>query len=186
MKPATNANQTITAQNTELLIAILTENYSHVHALTELLQAERTCLETRHRGQLTSLIKDKGLCLQKINATEKRLEQLLIKLKRKDSIEKNQSAQQKPELMNADTIESIIKTCPLNYRSHLESNWEKLREAIQECQKLNAINGQIINKSKANVQTILEMMRGCSTQLDIYHSDGHKERSSEQRTLAKA
>lgn len=168
-----HSKHTITAQQTELLIAILSENHSHVYELTELLHDERLCLEKRQREKLTDLISKKSACLNKINATEKRLEQLLNKLNRSKA-NKIASEEQKPELLSARMIESIIDSCPTNYRNHLYANWDQLRAAINECQSLNAINGQIINKSRSNVQAILEMMRGYSSQLDIYHANGQK------------
>ena len=187
MNNLSTPNQTINIPQTELLIAILQENHSHVESLNTLLQSERELLESRNRQKLLSVIEKKQACLDKISATEFRLEQLLNKLIRavpdsaKVDFDKNRDG-----LLSAKVIECIIRFAPKAYQSSLKTRWAILREAISECQALNKINGQIIHKSRANVNALLEMMRGYSAQVDLYHSDGHKERSQEQRVLAKA
>ena len=180
-----NETHLVPAQQTELLIAILTENNEHVVELNRLLQLERNHLENRQRQELVKILDEKSICLQKIDATERRLEQLLLKLN-KMLHTPNTSPQHSLGLINPQIIESIIERVPNMYRVNLRTTWELLKKALHECQTLNAINGQIIHKSKANVETILEMMRGYGANLDIYHADGSKERASSQRTLAKA
>lgn len=186
-RPKTQASShAITAQHAELLLGILNENRLHVMTLNKLLQVERARLEQRQRQQLTEVLEEKAQCLQKIGSTEQRLEQLLLKLCRNLRISDSSGPTKNQALIDADTIETIIARCPTQYQPNLLKTWEQLKEALQECQALNAINGQIIHKSKNNVEAILSMMRGYSAQTTRYQADGHKEQHSEQRTLAKA
>ncbi len=177
-------------QQAEILLGILSDNKTHVLNLNRLLQIERAHLEKREREKLTHLLEEKAQCLHQIGQTEQRLERLLMKLSN-NLTTRNISASQPSSttartLIDAHSIESIITQCPEQYKHNLHLTWEQLKEALHECQFLNSINGQIIHKSKANIDTILAMMRGHSTHTNLYHADGHKEHCTEQRTLAKA
>lgn len=194
MAIAKPASESLPMKNTQMLFDILNENLTNLLDLNRLLQAERKLLEERKRTELTQILTEKSKRIEKIAITEQHLEKLLVKLVpfvRPEKTFRNRRLQalqssSATTLIDPSLIESLIEKSPASMVKNLRNTWSQLKSTLKECQTQNAINGQIINKSKANVDAILSLFRGKPATTEIYHADGQTEQSNEQRFLAKA
>lgn len=194
MAIAKPASESLPMKNTQILFDILNENLTNLLDLNRLLQAERKLLEERKRTELTQILTEKSKRIEKIAITEQHLEKLLVKLVpfvRPEKTIRNRRLQalqssSATTLIDPSLIESLIEKSPPSMVKNLRNTWSQLKSTLKECQTQNAINGQIINKSKANVDAILSLFRGKPATTEIYHADGQTEQSNEQRFLAKA
>lgn len=84
-------------------------------------------------------------------------------------------------------IEGLIRRCDPAGRTNLPELWEQLLELAAECQRLNMVNGAIIQSSSRFAQQALGLLRGQSPAAGLeYGPDGSTHQPLGSSSLAKA
>lgn len=83
-----------------------------------------------------------------------------------------------------DTLLSTVDGDPLNESSQLSALWQQLLSLAAECQKINRINGGIIEVSFRQSQQALDILQGKSSKSELYDGSGQTTRSASSNQLA--
>ncbi len=83
-----------------------------------------------------------------------------------------------------DGIESCISWCDNN--NILSAKWGLLKANIGRCKKLNRLNGSIVDNSLRSIKQALSILYGQQENEDTYSSDGHENKNTLGRSIAKA
>ena len=83
-----------------------------------------------------------------------------------------------------DGIESCISWCDKN--NTLANKWILLKTNISQCKKLNLLNGSIVDNSLRSIKQALSILYGQQENLNTYSSDGHENKNTLGRSIAKA
>ena len=57
---------------------------------------------------------------------------------------------------------------------NLSQQWQEVKSTVEHCQKINNINGRLINRGVTSHTRLLQIMRGNIHQSDIYDAKGSK------------
>lgn len=84
-------------------------------------------------------------------------------------------------------IETLIQRADPGHRTPVAEQWQRLRELAGECQRLNTINGAVIQSSFRFAQQALALLRGHTPGGTLeYRPDGSTRQPMGSSTLAKA
>jgi len=152
------------------LSSSMTQAIELLESLNTLLMVERTALKDRDTANIKSLLEQKTGLLKELEANATQRSQLLT-----------QSGFNGDEQgMNA-YLESLPATA-----SALINQWQILKDKLLSCKEANQINGSIVNRSRAQVESLLNIMRGQSGTQKIYTGAGKSSLVGGGHSLAKA
>jgi len=163
-------SQTITPKRVQALNALIKQDIHHVTQLILLMETEKTFLEQRQHDDLLESSQQKNTLLNTLQSSERQRKSILNDM----GLE-----------MSAAGMESLIKRIPKTWQTQLTSAWQQLKERLNECQRLNQVNGRIIHHNKHTLNRILDVLHG-QTDGAVYQASGEAKNVSNQRSLAYA
>ncbi len=136
--------------------------------LFKLLQQESQALKNRQHGQLPQIVEQKSQALRTIENCAKKREGLLT------AQGKNFSSEAWIELLGRLGDDSLIE------------RWQQTVSNFEEGQRLNDINGKIIQRSQKALGNLLNMLRGNTGSPGLYDQAGSTQSRSGGTTLVSA
>lgn len=153
------------------LSSSMTQAIELLDSLTTLLMAERASLTDRDSVKLHDLLNQKT--------------ELLIQLE-KNASERTQLLLDAGLKGDDQGMSNYFDSLPTNAASTLREQWKTLKEGLQSCKTANQINGTILHRSKSQVDTLLNILRGQSGDQKIYTDAGKSTAIGGRNSLAKA
>lgn len=149
---------------------MIAQDKAALEELRECLIKERECLEKRELDPMQVLIERKIQLIDQISQQSKFRSQVLSKLNL-------------PQ--NAAGWSQFLNRHPLT--KPLESEWQSVVNAYEECQLLNQINGKLVARSQKTFGHIMNLIRGQVAAPSLYGPNGSsKTQTTGSYTLAKA
>jgi len=148
----------------------MTQAIELLESLTTLLMVERTALKDRDTANIKSVLEQKTGLLKELQSNATQRSQLLAQA----GFDGNEQG------MNA-----YLETLPAT-ASALINQWHVLKDKLFSCQEANQVNGNIVNRSRAQVESLLNIMRGQSGQQKIYTGAGKSSAIGGGHSLGKA
>ena len=146
---------------------ILSESLYHALALREILQEERTALETRDTTSLNTACVKKQMCVNKLESLEAERIDLFIA---------------SGFASDTDDMKALATWCDDD--SMLMSSWEHLIDIISTCSELNSTNGAIIHVRREQIKNALLLLRNGTEQEATYGPRGEDTRYLGTRSIA--
>ena len=153
------------------LSSSMTQATELLESLSALLMAERTALKERDTLNIQSLLEQKTSVLAELQNNASTRSQLLAEL----GFEGDETG------MNA-----WLDSLPVNAATELKQQWQALKEKLESCKSANQINGTIVHRSKAQLDLLLDILRGQSGDQKLYTGDGKSTSVASGHSLAKA
>jgi len=152
------------------LSSSMTQAIELLESLNTLLIAERSALKERDTANIQSVLEQKTGLLKQLEQNASARSQLLASAG-----------------FNGDELgmENYLESLPVA-ASQLKQQWLALKEKLQTCKDANQVNGTIVHRSKTQVETLLNILRGQSGQQRIYNDTGKSSSVGGGHSLAKA
>jgi len=138
------------------LSSSMTQAIELLESLNTLLMVERTALKDRDTTNIKSLLEQKTGLLRELEANATQRSQLLTQ----SGFDGNEQG-----------MTAYLETLPTT-ASALINQWQILKDKLLSCKEANQINGSIVNRSRAQVESLLNIMRGQSGEQKIYTGTG--------------
>lgn len=156
---------------TTALSSSMSQAIELLESLSTLLIAERTALKERDTLNIQSLLDQKTGVLTELQSNAASRSQLLV-----DSGFEGDEAG-----MNA-----WLDSLPANAASELKHQWQILKEKLEHCKSANHVNGTVVHRSKSQLDSLLNILRGQSGDQKLYTGTGKSASVSGGHSLAKA
>jgi len=152
------------------LSSSMTQAIELLESLNTLLIAERSALKERDTANIQSVLEQKTGLLKQLEQNASARSQFLASAG-----------------FNGDELgmENYLESLPVA-ASQLKQQWLALKEKLQTCKDANQVNGTIVHRSKTQVETLLNILRGQSGQQRIYNDTGKSSSVGGGHSLAKA
>ncbi len=85
---------------------------------------------------------------------------------------------------NAHGMETCLRDW--DQEGQLRSVWERLAEVMQNCRRLNQINGGVVESSRHRVEQAIQILRGGESPVDVYGPHGRSISNGHSRSIAQA
>lgn len=85
---------------------------------------------------------------------------------------------------NTHGMERCLRDWDLD--GNLQVIWERLAQVMQNCRRLNQINGGVIESSRHRVEQAIQILRGGETPVDTYGPHGRSVSHAPPRPIARA
>ena len=69
---------------------------------------------------------------------------------------------------------------------NLSQQWQEVRSTIEQCQKINTINGNLISRGVTSHSRLLDIMRGNIHQANLYNAKGIKHSTASSGSVTQA
>lgn len=155
-------------QFTDDLKKLLKQDIIDLTSLKTLLEQEKNTLTTRNTDKINHLAEQKNYMVGQLENRAK------IKAKLLGSSGLG---------IRPGHVEEVLKT--LN-DSELMSLWTESRNALNDCQKQNAINGGIISQSRQRVAKLMTIIRGQNKAPNLYGQQGKTQAYNSSHRIGKA
>ena len=150
---------------------------------THTLSLETILAFTREKmQQLLHTLENEKSILEKNDIDE--LEKITLeKLTLTEQVEKNEK-----QRINFLSEKMLDPTEPSQWLSNnkLILTWQEIKKISEQCQKLNLVNGLVINGNRRKVQTQLEILNSAPATELVYSSSGESVNQGNSTTLARA
>lgn len=143
------------SMNPAALQHMISVDITTAESLIALMTHERELLEQRQHDGLADLIEQKNNLLSSLGENALQRQSLLQSL--------NLQA-------DAEGWETLLSTHPA--LNDCRTPWKKLTQLFAECQRLNEINGKMINRSRQTLGNLLNIVRGQSAAPALYNQSG--------------
>ncbi|UTW10063.1 flagella synthesis protein FlgN [Marinobacterium rhizophilum] len=160
MPPHSDAFNTLTRQG----VVVLTD-------LQAQLDIEFAALSNHSLDDLQQSTAGKRLLLEQLAELNAQREQLLTQL--------GYSA-------TRDGIVQWLDALPAELKPASEALWQELQQALEQIQRLNLRNEQVLRRSSRNNDQLLALLRGQNQRHTLYNASGGKGQLSAQTRLGKA
>ncbi len=149
---------------------VLQDIASYLDELKQTLVAEYEAIAHDDIGKLTSLAE-----------TKLRLSEIL------DDLEQEKLRQLKTAGLDLSKTGLDDYLCRQeNSQNPLQGLWQRIRTLSHDCQRLNQINGIIIEKQRRRTETTLAILYGRPAESDLYTATGSQQTAATSHTLTKA
>jgi flagellar biosynthesis protein FlgN len=155
--------------NIPFLREMLAQDSAAIKTLKSLLLQERELFETRQLEGMQEVVSQKDFHLGNLSYTAKQREQLL------------RAAGLSTDLAGWEAF--LLRDPSTRF---LIPDWQSLSQEFIECQKLNEINGKMINRSKQTLTHLLNLLRGQVATPSLYTEKGSTTNHTSSYTVAKA
>ncbi|MEZ5525473.1 MAG: flagellar protein FlgN [Pseudomonadales bacterium] len=140
-------------------------------ALSTLLIAERTALKERDTLNIQSLLEQKSSLLAELQNNATVRSQLLV--------DAGYSGDE-------TGMTACLEALPANAAFELKQQWQQLKEKLETCKAANQVNGTIVHRSQAQLDSLLNILRGQSGEQQLYTDAGKSASVGKGHSLAKA
>jgi flagella synthesis protein FlgN len=148
------------------LSAIFEQDIPTTSQLLDLLQQERSALETRNYDQFQHIIAQKQELVAQLESHSNNRQQLLLEAGFTDE----------PKTLSAADSQAPA----------VAKAWRQLGEQWRHCQELNEINERIAKRTRLVVGQVLDLLRGQNNSAKLYTSTGDAKNTSSGRTITSA
>lgn len=148
---------------------MLDSDTAAVKNLIELLEREKSLIETRQLQELAQLVDDKTALISLLDQHARIRHQLL-------------SEAELP--CNASGWNSFLDRIP--GAISMREGWLLLNRDFAQCQQLNEINGKLITRSAQTIEHLLGLLRGQTPSPSLYTAKGSRIQEHSGITIAKA
>ncbi len=155
--------------NPQLTAAMLERDLEAAQCLRVLLEEERQLLEQRDHQSLSKLIEQKNIHIGVLNHHANERQSVLESLNMTSG--------------NRDW-EKLLASDPA-LRAHLPL-WQTVKDTVLECQRLNDVNGRLINRSQQTLVRLLNLVRGKTAAPQLYNAAGASTHTPSSQTLTRA
>ena len=155
---------------TTALSSSMSQAIELLETLNTLLMVERTALKDRDTANIKSVLEKKTSLLEDLESNATTRSQILTQA----GFDGNEQG-----------MTAYLETLPMS-ASALSAQWQTLKENLHRCKETNEINGTIVSRSKTQVESLLNIMRGQSGQQKIYTDAGKSPSVGGGHSLAKA
>lgn len=150
------------------LQTMLEQDLQAARQLNQTLQRERQELGKRNSANLQTLIDEKNKLLEQLEGNSQRRHKFM-------------ATQQRPTTRQA--WEALLDELA---EPALKKLWQELQLSLQEVQKLNDINGKILERNRLIVGRLNKLMRGQNPDDKLYGRSGQQQRGSANGALIQA
>ncbi|MGH1486197.1 MAG: flagella synthesis protein FlgN [Cellvibrionaceae bacterium] len=144
------------AKNFTEIHNMIKQDLASSRQLLALLEEETESTKSRDYMSLSRLLEEKTPLLEQLKKNAQTRSEWLTSIG-KQADEKNWAL-----LLNA-----------LN-NQNLSQQWQEVKTTVEHCQKINTINGKLINRGVTSHTRLLQIMRGNTHQADLYDAKGTK------------
>lgn len=144
------------AQSFSEIHTMIQQDLATSRQLLALLEEETESTQTRNYDTLARLLGDKTPLLQQLQKNAQTRSEWLASLG-KVSDEKSWG-QVLHQISNED----------------LSQQWQEVKATVEQCQRINNLNGKLINRGLTSHTRLLQIMRGNIHQSDLYDAKGSK------------
>jgi flagella synthesis protein FlgN len=135
---------------------MITQDLATSRQLLALLEQEKSSTQSRDYVAMAQLLKDKTPLLEQLKQNAAVRSKWLASLNR---------------AANEENWSALLATLS---NSELQTQWHEVKNTIEHCQKINNINGKLINRGVTSHSRLLQIMRGNNQQTDLYDAKGSK------------
>lgn len=147
---------------------LLQEDIRQLDELAALLKNERQKLSESDASALEALTQDKNALLQQIRERAKQKIHLLVQMGfRPDSGQPSQ-------FIKASGMADLIE------------HWSQAEQRLQECHKLNRVNGRVLGNLQKRLSRLSDIFRGTTGHQKLYGATGQQTAVSQSTVLASA
>lgn len=139
--------------------------------LHELLQDERQSLTASDAQKTQSLLQQKTQLLQQLDQNNRQRSELLTT---------------RGFATDEEGVQAFLASFPPQESQAYSVQWQSLQQKLEQCKEENLINGKVIHRSRRQVDTLLNMLRGRENNHRIYTGSGEAKPVHSGRPLAKA
>lgn len=140
--------------NQQAITEMVNQDLECSRQLLALLEQEAAAVQSRNFDILQHLVDQKSLLMKQL----------------KDHAE---TRSQWLKMLNQPANDSHwLKLIQQYKESGLEDQWLSLKETIEQCQMINEINGKVIQRGIKCHEQLLKLMRGNTSQTDLYNAKG--------------
>ncbi|MBE8717628.1 flagella synthesis protein FlgN [Cellvibrio polysaccharolyticus] len=143
------------SMNPAVLQHMISVDINTSETLIALMNHERELLEQRQHEGLGEVIEQKNQLLSQLGENALQRQALLQSLGLQ---------------ADAEGWETLLSTHPALTESR--EPWKKLTQLFTECQRLNEINGKMINRSRQTLGNLLNLLRGQAAGPKLYNQSG--------------
>jgi flagellar biosynthesis protein FlgN len=147
---------------------MLGEDQLRLDELSEVLQAERVCLERRDLQNLTQLLQKKQQLLAEIESNDFNRRKLL------------QQAGAPVDRTSLSQLRILLKD---STDTTLTTLLETIENKVRHCREMSETNSIIVHRSRLNTQKALDIMRGVDAVSGLYTSHGSTQAGTVKRDL---
>lgn len=158
-------------EQADLFMKLMESDCATVEQLNLLLSQERDLLESSQRNEITSILENKQNHLVQLDNNNQKRMSLLESL---------------GFPINKQGINQFVSNLNTQWQSKILPQLSTWREALHQVRDANAVNGQIINRSKLSIESLLTGIRGIEEKCSVYGSNGKSNNDGVYRTIAKA
>jgi len=152
-----------------LLRNMIAQDTAAVTQLKSLLVREREQLEQRKQDELPSIIEQKAILIDQLNASAKQRQQVL------QALGLPSNAQGWDLFLQRNTATLVLR-----------DDWQHLVNEFDECQQMNEVNGKMVARSRQTLNHLLNLLRGQVAAPSLYTANGSKSQQHSSYTVAKA
>lgn len=138
--------------NPALIKNLIDSDIHNANELLQLLNKEKSALETRDSDLLKAILPEKKQVLSNLDKNAQTRSSILKQLGKPDS---------------ADNWKTLIESIKLT------TSWKDLEQCLKQCQELNQVNERVISRSQQTVGRLLEIFRGQLGQPSVYNEKGN-------------
>ncbi len=157
--------------NNQPFAILIEEARTLLAQLDEILLQERESIKERTPSDLEQLLKNKKLLLEALEH---------------NNIERSKVLTAAGFEVSESGAQSYFKQQSSSDSIKLSEAWDVLKTSLEKCKNANLVNGKIINRSRQQVDLLLDIMRGQSNSPRLYTQAGSSSAISRQQPLAKA
>jgi len=151
--------------------AAIDEAAALLDQLYQLLQAERQSLATTDADKTQEILQQKTELLQQLQQSSEQRSQLLT-----------------ARGFSADEagVHAFFATLPQPESKTLATQWQALQQKLLACREENLINGKVIHRSRRQIESLLDTLRGKDSHQRIYTGSGEAKSVNAGQPRAKA
>jgi len=155
----------------DTLAASLSDAAILIERLDQALSEERSVLGQRDVERLATVVKHKCELLDALERNSKERRGLLAS----HNVAPTEAG-----------FKQYLATLPAAIAGTLETHWNNVELKLEQCRDANLVNGKILQRSRQQVQALLEIMRGQDNSPRLYNDSGTATPVPRQQPLAKA
>jgi len=161
----------ITPKAAQQLLKAIEDDFALAQKLKAVLKEEKQHLEQRQYSAHQNLVKQKT--------------QYLMELEQADVLRRQTMASMG---LTSDRVgfETFVSQVPDAWKERFHASWEKLSDTMNTCARLNKVNGKILAHAQNSMDRLMSIIKGSTSNVSVYQSNGRKNLHADNRMLATA
>ncbi len=169
----------MSSQYQHIVSTIIQADLDSSARLLTLLKQEQEAMARRLHDQLPGLIEAKAQELTKLDDSAQKRTRLLTTLNVNSPTATHSPTTESAEDGWQELLDAIGDQA-------LQEQWQALHAQLQECQKLNEVNGRAVDRGQRSLRHIINLLRGQLEGTDLYTQSGSKQSQKSYGSLVQA